>query len=139
MKRYLIMDNKIIWQKMNSPFEGELDLQEDIYDDGLEYVDDMPPPKEYAKGVITQFGVMPLNEHYNPFNMWIGHTNFTLSPSVRDIIKSVPGVETLSIMTPYRFTISIGRAFDIKGENSVLKNINMKVLEFLGIILRCSN
>jgi hypothetical protein len=56
---------------------------------------------------ISIYGDWPAN-----FNFWVGHMSFTLSKKVRSVLKKVPGVETLDIMTKYRCRIGIGKCFD---------------------------
>jgi len=46
--------------------------------------------------------------------MWMGHTNFTITPDIVDAVKELPGIEVLQIMTRYRFIIGVGELFDIR-------------------------
>ena len=72
------------------------------------------PKNQSGPMLIGPMGFVPLNEHNLPskvYNFWMGHTNFHITPIVRSQIKSTPGVESLDIFTPYRFRISIGKAF----------------------------
>jgi hypothetical protein len=48
------------------------------------------------------------------FDCWIGHTNFDVTPTIKNILNKVPGVEVLKICSRYRFFIGIGKMFDFK-------------------------
>lgn len=48
------------------------------------------------------------------FDCWIGHTNFDVTPTIKNILNKVPGVEILKICSRYRFFIGIGKMFDFK-------------------------
>jgi hypothetical protein len=81
--------------------------------------------KEKIQNVIsTPFGLWRVHDVMNPykqFKLWMGHTNFTINQNVADTIKSVPGVEVLSILTRYRFLIGIGEMFDIRNVRSIIE------------------
>lgn len=61
-------------------------------------------------------GVIPLHESMLPgklYNFWVGHTNFDLgADNLVGRLERTDGVETLDIITRYRFRVGIGRAFD---------------------------
>jgi hypothetical protein len=46
------------------------------------------------------------------FDCWIGHTNFDITPHIKNILDSIPGIEFLKIYSRYRFFIGIGKMFD---------------------------
>lgn len=48
------------------------------------------------------------------FNCWIAHTNFDITPKIKDKLNSIPGIELLKICSRYRFFIGIGQMFDFK-------------------------
>ena len=45
------------------------------------------------------------------FKFWVGHSNFKLTKEFYKIIGRHPGIETLDILTPYRFRIAVGKLF----------------------------
>jgi hypothetical protein len=59
------------------------------------------------------------------FDCWIGHTNFDITPSVKNILDSTAGVEVLKVLSRYRFFIGIGKLFDFK---EVRKNIEEELI-----------
>jgi hypothetical protein len=48
------------------------------------------------------------------FDCWIGHTNFDITPKIKDKLDKIPGVELLKICSRYRFFIGVGQMFDFK-------------------------
>jgi hypothetical protein len=48
------------------------------------------------------------------FDCWIAHTNFDITPKIKDRLNSIPGIELLKICSRYRFFIGIGQMFDFK-------------------------
>ena len=68
-----------------------------------------------SKVLMSPIGMIPVMDHHyisDNFNLWIGHTNFDITPNIANTIQKIEGVETLEIYTRYRFRIGIGRAFD---------------------------
>lgn len=69
------------------------------------------------KMVNTPMGWFQVNDKMSPsnqFDCWVGHTNFDITPSVRDALEEIAGVEVLVILTRYRFFIGIGRMFSFR-------------------------
>lgn len=140
----------IIWQKWVDPFYGtENDSTHETLDEMLEepsYIDDTNESedsdivneskqtiysKERIKAIITPMGIIPMDEYSASsriFNFWIGHTNFSISQDILDIIDTSDGVETLDIFTRYRFRIGIGKLFK---PSEVMSDINHEVIKFL--------
>lgn len=92
---------------------------EDEFYDESEY-DDNPNilMKANVQNVMsTPFGFWRVDDSMNPykqFKMWMGHTNFSITRDVVEVLQSIPGVEVLQIMTRYRFIIGVGELFDIR-------------------------
>ena len=66
------------------------------------------------KGVMTPYGMLPLTDDTlasRKFKFWVGHSNFRLTEDYYNIIGPTEGVETLDILTPYRFRIGVGKMF----------------------------
>jgi hypothetical protein len=121
----------IKWQSQHleiNTITGKLeDADEELYDDyDEEYYDDGPIGKMPVQNVMsTPFGFWRVDDSMHPFKqfkMWMGHTNFTITPEVVEVIKSVPGVEVLQIMTRYRFIMGIGELFDIHDVRVTIEN-----------------
>lgn len=148
MSNLIISDPAILWQPLPPIFEGEisnlinLELDDmpteeaEAYRESLKLFSGDFSQKEYAKGVLTQAGIIPINDNFNPFDFWFGHTNFIVSHSIRSIIKKTPGIEFMFPVTPYRFKIAIGRywtkhkqAFAVRKEIETRINKFFKILE----------
>lgn len=141
----------IVWEKWVDPFFGEEDTFDQINDDNDEetsYEDDDIIPGEIFDNMIkkeinqqkntqikvisTPMGIVPINEYTASskiFNFWTGHTNFSITPNIVNIIESVDGVETLDIFTRYRFRIAIGKIFN-SGE--VMNKVSSSIYSHLG-------
>ena len=66
------------------------------------------------KTIMTPFGILPLTEQSlasSHFKFWVGHSNFKLLKHYYPIIAKCRGVESVDILTPYRFRIAVGRLF----------------------------
>jgi len=97
---------------------------DDDYYDEMEYEDPMVQRMPIQNVMSTPFGFWRVDDAMNPFKqfkMWMGHTNFSITPEVVEIIKSIPGVEVLQIMTRYRFIIGVGELFDIRDVRSTIE------------------
>ncbi len=98
-------EHEIMWEKLKFPDEKD----EDDYG-GFE--EEEEPKIQFAS-------MMPSMQ--NPFyqlktyNFWTGHSNFNITKRLALIMNSIPGVESLEIVSPYRFHISIGSRF-VPGE-----------------------
>lgn len=90
-----------------------------------------PIPRNPIKVIASPLGLIPYNEHTASgkiFNFWLGHTNFSISNKIKDIIEHCDGVEILDIFTRYRFRIAIGKCFN---DSEVISAINDNIYESL--------
>jgi hypothetical protein len=75
--------------------------------------------------------VLPITEETlasKYFKFWVGHTNFKLLNSYIETVGLIEGVETIDVLTPYRFRISIGKLFK---DRDVMVEIRKRLLELL--------
>ena len=56
------------------------------------------------------------------FKFWVGHANFKLTKDFYTVIGQHPGIETLDILTPYRFRIAVGKMFTDRDVMSGVRN-----------------
>lgn len=87
--------------------EEEEQLYEELSDEGMRGF-------KSIKTIMTPFGMMPLTEQSlasNYFKFWTGHTNFKLLKSHIHTISMVDGVESIDVLTPYRFRIAVAKLF----------------------------
>jgi hypothetical protein len=112
----------IIWEKWVDPFGDDTkeakwtdynnELNELDYDEN--YPSIIKIPEKPVKVLATPLGLVPYNEHTASskiFNFWMGHTNFDISNTIKEVIEKTDGVEILDIFTRYRFRIAIGKCF----------------------------
>lgn len=114
-------DFEIGWEKFKFPDEKE---DEEDYSKKEE--------EEYSDTPTFKIPNIFPSEHpfyqLKTFNFWTGHTNFPMSPAVADIITKVIGVETLDIISSYRFHMSVGLRFD---DIEIRQRVTSEVVEYL--------
>lgn len=118
---------QLVWEKW-----------ENIYEDPEEPIDEIVEYEEDPEEEIPQQKILVFSQIENEsdqaadlskiFNFWVCHSNFNIDDKCVDIIEACEGVETLEIITRYRFRISIGRIFD---DGEVMRSINNKLLEYI--------
>lgn len=122
----------IIWQKWQDELVDELDNVESEFEDAEEPDDEHHHEKISKQLVmITPMGILPYNSAnicMKNFNLWLGHTNFSLSSTIASLLESVDGVETLDIFTRYRFRIGVGKAFT---DSVVMRDINTRLYDYI--------
>ena len=59
------------------------------------------------------------------YDCWVGHANFDITPTIKDTLDRVDGVEILKICSRYRFFIGVGKMFKFK---SVRKDLESQLL-----------
>ena len=114
----------VYWEKWIDAFEqGEIELENEINNIEGEFTNEelldlesqeLFQSTSHIKSIITPFGVLPLTEQTMAskyFKFWVGHSNFKLTEAFYKIIGQHPGIETLDILTPYRFRIAVGKMF----------------------------
>jgi hypothetical protein len=129
----------IIWEKWQDPILSHLgdinnhlmeQTPEDIDEDIVNYEEPEKISYKYPI-VITPMGMLPYSEKTScetVFNFWTGHTNFSISKEISDILERCDGVEALDVFTRYRFRIAIGRAFK---DSNIMSSINKKIYEYI--------
>jgi len=130
------MKNKIAWQKYEDYIEKQLtspiltnilqniaslhNLSNDEIDDEEDDEDYLPvnsaedetkplsPILPITNQVIEDVSMLAI------FDCWVGHTNFDLTPNIKNMLDKIPGIEVLKILSRYRFFIGVGKLFDFK-------------------------
>lgn len=120
--------NKIGWQKYEDLIEQQLSspLLEMIKNKMLE---DVSPPEtseyeentEYEDEAQGAMSILPISNQMledlatlSHYDCWIGHTNFDITPDVKEVLNLTDGVEVMRVCSRYRFFIGIGKMFDFK-------------------------
>lgn len=134
------MSKKIGWEsyeqmlkkQMSSPISSNLMLN------NLDEMEDMPEDMENTQldiGMLTESDpeilAIPVPESFyaqlqllTNYQSWIGHTNFNITPNVKDQLEKIQGVEILEVMSRYRFFVGVGRMFEF---SDVRKKIEQKL------------
>lgn len=136
------MQNKplIMWEKWQDPILNNIIEPMSTQDNDIEEQDEYSPYNDIEETrnytfrypiIMTPFGMLPYTEKTScdkTFNFWTGHTNFTITKSIADILEKHSGVETLDVFTRYRFRIGIGKAFE---DSLIMRSINTSVYEHI--------
>lgn len=132
---------KIGWQKYEDLMEKQLsspiltsviknfamqnlNLDEDISDEDLDELLDrqeekMPAIIPISEKLIEEMTIL------SSFDCWMGHTNFDITPTIKEKLNNIPGIEVLKICSRYRFFVGIGSMFDF---SDVRKTIELNIL-----------
>ena len=60
------------------------------------------------------------------FDCWMAHTNFDITPKIKNELDSIKGVELLKVCSRYRFFIGVGKMFDFKEVRQRIEDIILK-------------
>ena len=143
----MFTDPKIIWEKWIDPFGKDIDeakwtdynnsvtdLKDIMNTDTLDIDNPQYRPdiiNNPIKVIASPLGIIPYNEYTASskiFNFWLGHTNFSITKKIKDLIEKNEGVEILDIFTRYRFRIAIGKCFI---DADVMSSINKQIKEII--------
>tara|TARA_R110000751_G_scaffold91721_1_gene179830 strand:- start:2001 stop:2441 length:441 start_codon:yes stop_codon:yes gene_type:complete len=135
-------EHEVYWEKWVDAYESEMDEIDRAIEEfedlaGLEYEIDHETMEKLEsmanvpsiKTIMTPFGMMPLTEQSlasSHFKFWVGHTNFKLLKGHCKTIGSVAGIETMDILTPYRFRIAVAKLFV---DREVMSRVRKSLLE----------
>jgi hypothetical protein len=111
---------------INNDFYDDDEDEEDSLDKNIKSDDNKP-----VKVIASPMGLIPYNEHTASskiFNFWVGHTNFSITKDIVDIMENTDGVEILDIFTRYRFRVAIGKCFN---DSETMNNISNNITVFL--------
>ena len=114
------MKYKILWKKWRNPLDEIKKVSEEDDEEELTPWERKERDEDTPKGIkllMSQNGVIPMggtSDVHKEFKLWIGHTNFVITPIIQQKVLSVPGVEVFKPMTPYRFRLAVGRLFNSK-------------------------
>lgn len=126
---YKLNDPIIVWEKWIDPLGTVSELSE-IDDEEYDYENEEIVNKK-INAIVTPMGLIPINEHTDctrVFNFWTGHTNFSITKKISDMISEIDGVETLDIFTRYRFRVAFGKAFV---DRDIINSINHNIYSYV--------
>ena len=129
----------VYWEKWIDAFDAEEEqYEEDISEieqaltneELVEHVQNIQSVS-HIRSIMTPFGVLPLTEQTmasKSFKFWVGHSNFKLTEIFYKVIGEHPGIETLDILTPYRFRIAVGKMFI---DRDVMTSVRDKMVRYV--------
>lgn len=111
------MPNKVVWQWWENPLGGGPEWSDGPPEDKNvpEPYDEDPEEYPIRPVMMTDAGIVPVNVYgdvFEAFDFWMGHTDVNLSKAIIDILRKIDGVETLYVVTRYRFRVSFGLCFE---------------------------
>ncbi|HAT66748.1 MAG TPA: hypothetical protein DCS66_19520 [Flavobacteriaceae bacterium] len=112
----------VYWEKWIDAFEDEdesfseavSEAEQELTHEELLENEHLFHEVSHVRSIVTPFGILPLTEQTmasKHFKFWVGHSNFKLTKDFYTVIGQHPGIETLDILTPYRFRIAVGKMF----------------------------
>jgi hypothetical protein len=101
-------------QNMLSIHSEEDEDEDDEDDDSFEEDDKKHSPIAISKLLPITPQVVEDVAMLSNFDCWIGHTNFDITPRIKDILNKIKGVEILKVFSRYRFFVGIGQMFDFQ-------------------------
>lgn len=131
---------KIGWQKYEDVMEKQLScpmlktVMQNIMNQNIDLEDYEEIDEEELQSVDTNqaASIIPMSEELlkemtvlSNFDCWMAHTNFDITPIIREKLNVIPGVEVLKICSRYRFFVGVGTMFNFR---DVRKNIEEVIL-----------
>lgn len=104
-----IISNILSISNTNDEEDEEEEEEEDDYqidEDKKEFRSSITPLLPLTNQLIEDLSLL------SSFDCWIGHTNFDITPEIKNILDNTPGIEFLKIYSRYRFFIGIGEMFE---------------------------
>lgn len=122
----------VISKQLKHPMLKEVkDMYEDVGEDDDDDEDDFPYREKEQGGEHHKFLIQIPNSIDNElgiisnFDAWLFHTNFDITPLIKNKLDKVEGIELLKICTRYRFLIGVGRMFEF---TDVRQSIEKEIL-----------
>ncbi|NBO99251.1 MAG: hypothetical protein EBU90_03870 [Proteobacteria bacterium] len=104
--------------KMTQDYEDE-DEDESYEDNISSKPTQMPMMVPMSQQLIEDVSML------SNYDCWVGHTNFDITPRIKDLLNTIDGIEVLKICSRYRFFIGIGQMFNF---SEVRKNIEKELI-----------
>lgn len=94
--------------------------EEGVIEDPAETTHILQPMISLSPEMAADFAVA------SSFDCWYGHTNFNITPTMKNILDTVEGVEILKVCSRYRFFIGVGRMFEFGHVRKELEKLILK-------------
>lgn len=106
-------------------------VMQNIFNQNIE-MEDYEEDEELDVDLPPTANIIPMSEELlkemtilSNFDCWMGHTNFDITPIIKEKLNTIPGVEVLKICSRYRFFVGVGTMFNF---TDVRKNIEDIIL-----------
>ena len=118
------LENQMSSPLMNTILTGfakQLPKIENEYEQEMEYEDeedtsDTPFMLPMSQQLMDDMAML------SNYECWVGHTNFDITPKVRNALDTIEGIELLKVCSRYRFFIGVGKMFDFKEVRKKIEN-----------------
>ena len=118
------LENQMSSPLMNTILTGfakQLPKIENEYEQEMEYEDeedasDTPFMLPMSQQLMDDMAML------SNYECWVGHTNFDITPKVRNTLDTIEGIELLKVCSRYRFFIGVGKMFDFKEVRNKIEN-----------------
>lgn len=117
------LENQMSSPLMNTILTGftkQLPKVENEYEQEMEYEDEEDDNASMIMPMSQQL-IEDISMLSN-FECWVGHTNFDITPKVRNTLDTIEGIELLKVCSRYRFFIGVGKMFDFKEVRKKIEN-----------------
>ena len=123
------LENQMSSPLMNTILTGftkNLSKSDNEYEQEMEYEDeedssDTPFMLPMSQQLMDDMAML------SNYECWVGHTNFDITPKVRNTLDTIEGIELLKVCSRYRFFIGVGKMFDFKEvRNKIEKNLTIE-------------
>lgn len=104
------MHKELVWKKIDPLREAGIDVEDE------EFIQDL---NDSDISILDKIKLEPNNK----FNFWVGFTNFKISQSDAETLDNIDGVESLHIISPYRFVVSFGELFDEENVKNIITEL----------------
>jgi hypothetical protein len=110
-----IMQNMMLQNMENVDEDDEESLKSEL----LEHSHTMPSIVPISEQLLEEITML------SNFDCWMAHTNFDITPKIKEQLNKIQGIEVLKVCSRYRFFIGVGKMFNF---SEVRKNIEKDIL-----------
>ena len=104
-KWYNLLDDEVESMRQQSEEETvtlDFEESEDTFHGVI--VPQQPPPVGFVSAIMEQ------NQFINSFDFWVLHTNFDITEEIKEVIESIPGIESITVLTRYRVKVGLTKS-----------------------------
>jgi len=119
------LENQMSSPLMNTILTGftkQLPKIENEYEQEVEYEDEEDDSDSASLMLPMSQQLLEDISMLSNFECWVGHTNFDITPKVRNALDTIEGIELLKVCSRYRFFIGVGKMFDFKEVRKKIEN-----------------